>query len=144
MHRWKINARELHMFEELLEGTVRKWPKIITTRKNIFFLKKRARTLFIRTWSTVHTRTQHCLYVRVNTVHTYTWLFIRTRGHCSYTETCRAPIGQNEQEPDRSQREKAGLLYIYIYKMTCIRGFYNTTDSLVLLRRPSSFLAWVN
>jgi hypothetical protein len=44
-------------------------------------------------------------------------LFIRTRVHCSYTETCRAPIGQNEQEPDRSQREKAGLLYIYIYMM---------------------------
>jgi hypothetical protein len=74
------------------------------TRKHCSYVHE---ALFARTRKHCsYVRVKHCSYVR-------TILFMRTCGYCSYTER-HAPIGQNEQEPDRSQREKAGLLYIYL------------------------------
>jgi hypothetical protein len=124
MHRWKINTWELHMFEELLEGTVRKWSKIITTRKNIFFLKKQAQdtvhtfvwTLFIRT-------RKHCSYVHVSAVRMYAWtLFIRTRG-AVHTYAWTLFIHWNVSRANWSEwtgagsltaRESRSPLYIYL------------------------------
>jgi hypothetical protein len=147
MHRWKINARELHMFEELLEGTIRKWPKIITTRKNIFFLEKRARTLFIRACERCSFRThkhcsyvhealflrtrKHCSYVRVNTVHTYAWtLFI-------HWNVSRADWSKWTRAGSLTARESRSPLSIYLYLYLCILlslGLGNATRLQLALR----------